>query len=165
MSRYVFFLLIVFLAGCGYTPIAHHTKEVFGDRIFVEVKIDVRDPKNSVTLKDEVSKAIFKKLHTAISNKEDSNAVIEIVLKNISFSPLAENTIGFSTFYQCKTQIEFKYTNKATQKTRIFTKEGYYNFALGDISIITDSIRMEAINKAVLNTLDSFISQIGIDIS
>lgn len=76
MSRYVFFLLIVFLAGCGYTPIAHHTKEVFGDRIFVEVKIDVRDPKNSVTLKDEVSKAIFKKLHTTISDKEDSNAVI-----------------------------------------------------------------------------------------
>ncbi|WP_104721128.1 hypothetical protein [Helicobacter mesocricetorum] len=165
MKKYSLLIFMLVLMGCGYTPIAHHTKEAFGDRVFVEVKIDVRDPKNSVTLKDEVSKAIFKKLHTPIGDKEDSIAVIEIILKNISFSPLAENTIGFSTFYQCQTEIEFKYTNKVTQKTRVFTKQGYYNFALGDVSVITDSIRMEAINKAVLNTLDNFISQIGIDIS
>ncbi|MDE5592305.1 MAG: hypothetical protein K2I63_05070, partial [Helicobacter sp.] len=74
------------------------------------------------------------------------------------------NRTGFSTFYRCRVRVEFKYTNRITQKTRVFIKEGYHSFSLGETSIITDSVRMEAINQAILNVLDSFISQIGIEI-
>lgn len=163
--RYTCFVVLLFwLNACGYQPIAHKAKEAVGDKVFVVVKINLRDPQNSVVLKDEVSKAIFERLHTNVSSKEEATSAIEVQLQNISFSSLAENRTGFATFYRCIVDVEFKYTNTSTQKTRIFSKRGYHNFALNDTSIITDSVRLEAINKAVLQAIDGFISQVGIDV-
>ena len=96
-------------------------------------------------------------------DKDDATSTIEVLLRNVNFSSLAENRTGFATFFRCEVVVEFKYFNLLTQRTRIFNKTGFYNFALNDTSIITDSVRLEAINRAVLQALDGFISQVGID--
>ena len=155
--------LLVVLSACGYQPIAHKAQEAIGDKVFVEVKINPRDPQNSVVLKDEITRAVFERLHANATSREDSTSIIEVRLQNINFNTLAENRTGFATFYRCAVNVEFKYTDTLTQKTRIFFKQGYYNFSLNGTSIITDSIRLEAINKAVLQAIDGFISQIGIN--
>ncbi|MBD5164940.1 LPS assembly lipoprotein LptE [Helicobacter sp.] len=155
--------LLVVLNACGYQPIAHKAREAVGDKVFVEVKINPRDPQNSVALKDEITRAIFERLHINAVSREDSTSVIEVQLQSISFNTLAENHTGFATFYRCAVNVEFKYTDILAQKTRIFSKRGYYNFSLNDTSIITDSIRLEAINQAVLQAIDGFISQMGIN--
>ena len=162
--KYIFLLIALFLAGCGYKPISHHVRDNLGDSVFIEVKIDTRDPQNSVILKDEMSKMVFEKLHLNVVGKDETDNVIEVEIKDIIFSPLAENTSGFATFYRCEVVVEFKYSIKNKQKTRIFTKRGGYNLSLGDSSIITDSIRIEAINKSTLNALEGFISQIGVEL-
>ncbi|MDE5591487.1 MAG: hypothetical protein K2I63_00805, partial [Helicobacter sp.] len=64
----------IFFLGCGYSPIAHQAKEVLGKSVFIEVNIALRDPKNSITLKDEVSKVVFEKLHTNLVNKEEADS-------------------------------------------------------------------------------------------
>ncbi len=162
--KIAFFLVgLVSLIGCGYQPVAHKTKEAIGERVFVEVKINPRDPQNSIALKDEITQAIFERLHTNVVSKENADSVIELQLRNVNFSPLAENRTGFATFYRCEASVEFKYLNVVTQKMRIFSKKGYHNFSLNDTSIITDSVRLEAINRAVLQAIDGFISQMGID--
>lgn len=155
--------LLVMLSACGYQPIAHKAREAVGEKVFVEVKINPRDPQNSVALKDEITRAIFERLHINATNREDSTSIIEVQLQSINFSTLAENHTGFATFYRCAVNVEFKYTDISSQKTRIFSKRGYHNFSLNDTSIITDSIRLEAINQAVLQAIDGFISQIGIN--
>lgn len=162
--RYIFLLITLFLVGCGYKPMSHHVRENLGNSVFIEVKIDTRDPQNSVILKDEMSKMIFEKFHLDIADKNEADNIIEAEIKDITFSSLAENTSGFATFYRCEVVVEFKYSTKDNQKTRIFTKRGGYNLSLGDSSIITDSIRMEAINKAALKALEGFISQVGIEL-
>ena len=157
------FLALLLLSACGYKPLAHNAQKTLGDKIYIEVKIDPRHPQNSVTLKDELSRSIFERLHADIVDKDDATSTIEVLLRNVNFSSLAENRTGFATFFRCEVVVEFKYFNLLTQRTRIFNKTGFYNFALNDTSIITDSVRLEAINRAVLQALDGFISQVGID--
>ncbi|MCI7765729.1 LPS assembly lipoprotein LptE [Helicobacter sp. 14348-15] len=160
---FLFLVVCVFLAGCGYQPIAHQANKALGGKVFVEVKISLRDPQNSVELKDSVSRSIFERLHSRVVDKQEADSVVEVELQNVLFHTLAENKTGFATFYRCEVNVRFKYTNRYTQSTRIFSKKGYYNFSLGNSSNITDSIRMEAINEAVIQALDGFISQVGIE--
>lgn len=160
---FLFLVVCVFLAGCGYQPIAHQVNKALGGKVFVEVKISLRDPQNSVELKDSVSRSIFERLHSRVVDKQEADSVVEVELQNVLFHTLAENKTGFATFYRCEVNVRFKYTNRYTQSTRIFSKKGYYNFSLGDSSNITDSIRIEAINEAVIQALDGFISQVGIE--
>ncbi|MDY4426717.1 MAG: LptE family protein [Helicobacter sp.] len=160
---FLFLVVCVFLAGCGYQPIAHQANKALGGKVFVEVKISLRDPQNSVELKDSVSRSIFERLHSRVMDKQEADSVVEVELQNVLFHTLAENKTGFATFYRCEVNVRFKYTNRYTQSTRIFSKKGYYNFSLGNSSNITDSIRMEAINEAVIQALDGFISQVGIE--
>ncbi len=164
ISKIISFLAcLMVLSACGYQPIAHRAQEAVGDKVFVEVKINPRDPQNSVVLKDEITRAIFERLHVNVGSREDSTSAIEVQLQSINFNALAENRTGFATFYRCVVNVKFKYTNTSTQKTRIFSKQGYYNFSLNSSSFVTDSIRLEAINKAVLQAIDGFILQIGIN--
>ena len=164
MKNFLYALVAcLFFVGCGYQPIAHQANKAFGGKIFVEVKISLRDPQNSITLKDEISKSIFERLHARVVDKKEATSIIEVELQSVSFSSLAENTTGFATFYRCEAVVRFKYSNQITQSTRIFTKKGYYNFSLGNSSIITDSARIEAIDEAVIQALDGFISQVGIE--
>ncbi|RAX53431.1 LptE family protein [Helicobacter sp. 11-8110] len=160
---FLFLVVCVFLAGCGYQPIAHQANKALGGKVFVEVKISLRDPQNSVELKDSVSRSIFERFHSRVVDKQEADSVVEVELQNVLFHTLAENKTGFATFYRCEVNVRFKYTNRYTQSTRIFSKKGYYNFSLGNSSNITDSIRMEAINEAVIQALDGFISQVGIE--
>ena len=160
---FLFLVVCVVLAGCGYQPIAHQANKALGGKVFVEVKISLRDPQNSVELKDSVSRSIFERLHSRVVDKQEADSVVEVELQNVLFHTLAENKTGFATFYRCEVNVRFKYTNRYTQSTRIFSKKGYYNFSLGNSSNITDSIRMEAINEAVIQALDGFISQVGIE--
>lgn len=160
---FLFLVVCVFLAGCGYQPIAHQANKALGGKVFVEVKISLRDPQNSVELKDSVSRSIFERIHSRVVDKQEADSVVEVELQNVLFHTLAENKTGFATFYRCEVNVRFKYTNRYTQSTRIFSKKGYYNFSLGNSSNITDSIRMEAINEAVIQALDGFISQVGIE--
>ncbi len=152
------------LVSCGYKPLSYGMHEELGDKIFVEVKIDPRDPQNSVTLKDEISKSIFKRLQSNIVDKDEATSIIEVQLHHVFFAALAENRTGFATSYRCEVNVEFRYKSFSDQKMHIFHKKGFYNFSLNETSIITDSTRLEAINYAVLNALDGFISQIGINI-
>lgn len=167
MLKSVFLLFILCFAccfvGCGYQPIAHQSKKALGEKIYVEVKIDTRDPQNSVSLKDELTRAIAQKLHANITDKEESDSIIIAQLKEVHFESLAENQVGFATFYRCNVRVEFQYENKNARKTRIFSKKGFYNFSLNESSVLTDSARIEAINVAVLRALDGFIAQVGIE--
>ncbi|MCI5968080.1 LptE family protein [Helicobacter sp.] len=167
MMQKIFLILVAFLAlnfsACGYKPLAHNTQKTLGDKIYVEVKIDPRDPQNSVALKDELSKSIFGRLHANIVDKENATSIIEVQLRSVSFNSLAENRTGFATFYRCEVAVEFKFINNLSQKMRVFNKRGFYSFSLNESSIITDSVRLEAINRATLQALDGFISQIGIE--
>lgn len=156
-------VLLAGLVGCGYQPIAHQANKALGGKVFVEVKISLRDPQSSVALKDVISRSIFERLHSRIAEKEEADSVVEVELQRVGFSSLAENRTGFATFYRCEVDVQFKYTNRATQSTRIFSKKGYYNFSLGAASVITDSLRIEAIDEAVIQAVDGFISQVGIE--
>lgn len=160
---FLFLVICVCLVGCGYQPIAHQANKALGGKVFVEVKISLRDPQNSVELKDTISRSIFERIHSRVVDKQEADSVVEVELQNVLFHSLAENKTGFATFYRCEVNVRFKYTNRYTQSTRIFTKKGYYNFSLGESSNITDSVRIEAINEAVIQALDGFISQVGIE--
>lgn len=163
MKKIIVLSFVIFFIGCGYKPIAHHSKEALGKKVHIEVKIDTRDSQNSVVLKDKLAASVMDRLHLEIVDKDESYSIINVRIRDVNFESLAENKTGFSTFYRCIVNVDFQYQNIKTQKARKFHKRGFYNFSLNNNSIITDSIRMDAINNAVLNALDDFILQVGID--
>lgn len=55
----LFIALVICFSACGYKPLAHNTQKTLGDKIYIEVKIDPRDPQNSVTLKMNFLKAFL----------------------------------------------------------------------------------------------------------
>ena len=89
MKNFLYALVAcLFFVGCGYQPIAHQANKAFGGKIFVEVKISLRDPQNSIILKDEISKSIFERLHARVVDKKEATSIIEVELQSVSFISL-----------------------------------------------------------------------------
>ncbi len=162
-----FFLILVFITACGYKPTAHYSREVLGDRIHVNVSISRKDPKNSVLIKDAVNESVITRLGAKLSSKETSTSQLLVKIGSTSFSPILYNQSGYVTSYKAKVSLNIKYTTK-DGKSESFSTSGEYDFPIAENpdgttnSVISDSKRFDAINKASLDALNEFVSRIAL---
>lgn len=152
--------ILLLLAGCGYKPVAQYAKEVLGERIYVDIAINLRDPENSVLIKDALSQAIMTRLHGKLASKESADSTLRVILNSANFTSLADNKEGFTTFYRAQVSLGFAYEDKEG-KARRFNSIGRYDFSIDDSSILSDSKRFEAIKSASIQAIDHFISHIA----
>lgn len=150
----------VIFSACGYAPISKYSRTAIGERIFVEIKTSLRYPQNSVELKDNLNNALITRLGAQIVPKENAETTLTAEITEASFYPVAENLTGFATSYRCDVILTITYQNK-NGILRILQHRGRYNFSLGSSSIITDSVRTNAISIAANNAIDGIIAQIG----
>jgi len=152
-------LLFLLVSGCGYMPASKQARKVVGEKLFVEVTVPLQDPENAVIIKDAMQKAVVTRFHSALVDKNEAKTSLMVVMTSIAFRPLQYNENGYIIVYRAGITIGI--TRESEGKKKVYTSLGNYDFTIEPNAVITDVQRFEAISRASLKALDSFVAQVG----
>ena len=154
---------ILFFASCGYRPSAYYAKQELGKDLFVRLDVVPSDPKNSVLVKDAVTKILIQRVGSNIVNSESqADIIMDLRIASVSFSTLQYDADGYNKLYKANVKIGVKYFDKSTSKTKSFTVDGEYDFAVDIGSTINDTQRFEAISKASDMAVTDLLSRVAV---
>ncbi len=157
--RYLAAIILSFLLiGCGYKPAKHYVHHVLGPKVYTYVKVDLRDPQNSVLIKDALNQAVLRRFGQNLVPKKRADTVIEVEMRHLYFTPLEYDKNGYIVYYRTKVILDF--VVKKDGKKRLFRSSGLYEFPIEPNSVITDTMRFIAIKEAANKAFDRFISQL-----
>lgn len=154
------FVLVVF-TSCGYKPVSKMSRNVLGERVYADVKISIKDPENSVLLKDALLEAVVSRFGSTLVKKSYAHTLINVVMKSIKFKPIIYDKNGYVTSYKAKVVLKID-TIFNNDKKQTYLANGEYDFTIEANSIISDSKRFEAIENSSLDALDEYIAYISI---
>lgn len=163
IKKYLLVSVIVFiLSGCGYKPASWYAKEAIQGDVFVDVVINVVDPRNAVLVKDAMNEIIISKFGNKLT-KERSKAqtIVTLKLGTASLTAIQYNPTGYVRLYRSRVPVEVTYNNK--NKKGAFTITGEHDFSIGDDTVISDSKRFEAIKNAASDALDEIVSRLAVE--
>ena len=152
-------LSLIVLYGCGYKPMTEYTKNVFTDRVYVDVDIYLRDPENALLVKDALNEAVVSRFNSKLVKKSDATTRLKVKFEHVTFSPIQYDSNGYAIFYRAKVTLNISYDsngNKGQERVA-----GYYDFPIEPNAVISDSKRFESIRFGAQKALDSFISRIA----
>ena len=155
---HIFYFL--FFSGCGYLPISYYAEQSIGKSVYVDAKINLADPENSVIAKDALNQAIVNRFQSNLTTKEKATTIISIELSNIDIYSIADDENGFSIFYRASVIMQFSYKDKKGN-IKHFSNSGSYDFSSESISTITEDKRFDALSKACMRAIDRFIAQVA----
>jgi len=164
----VLFVLFTFfisfsILGCGYKPSSYYAKEELSGKVFVNVLVDLQDPKNSVLVKDAVSQILIQKLDSQlVTNESLADIVMNLSVSAVSLQVLQYDASGYNKLYKAVIGINVSYFKKSENKRKSFYLEGEYDFSIDNGTTISDSQRFEAIKFASDKALEEFISKIAV---
>ncbi|NWF65924.1 MAG: hypothetical protein HXX81_00475 [Campylobacterales bacterium] len=161
MKVFLVFIFILF-SGCGYKPAANFSKNIILENVFVDVKIDLVDPENLVIVKDSLNEMIVHKFNRTVTTKELADTIIYLKLKNVKFIPLRSNKDGYVIMTRAKVYYDSKVTLKDRNQEFNFLVDGSYDFAIEPNSIISDTNRFIAIDKASQKAIDKLVALISL---
>ena len=158
-EKLVIISLLFFLTACGYKPASHYTKKILGQRIYTEVDVSLSDPENSVLIKDALHQALYTRLKSDISKKNNAESTIKVFYKNISFVPLQYDKNGYVVYYQAHTVLDFTFIKADKKEHRSII--GRYEFPIRPSAIISNDLRFKAIKQGSIKALDEFIAYLS----
>lgn len=150
---------LIFLAGCGYQPASHYTKNILGDSVSTEVVISMEDPQNTVIIKDAVDTAVLTRFRTTLAAKNESKTHLKIGIGSVGFSPLRYDTKGYVITY--RTTVNMSIARTTDGNTTSYSTHGTYDFDIEPNAIISDQARFEAIRQGAQKGIDAFVAQIA----
>ncbi len=151
------------LSGCGYKPTTHYAKKELAGKVFVKLFIDLKDPQNSVLIKDAMNQLLAHKLDSKLVYDEAmADTIMNIKINSVRMTELQYDADGYNNLYRANVSINVRYTKKAENISRNFTVTGENDFSLGSSTTITDTKRYEAIKSASDDALDEVLSRIAI---
>lgn len=154
-------LALLFFSACGYKPSSSYAKQEINGTVFVDLEVNIEDPKNSVLIKDALTEQLVYKLGSKLVNKKElADNILKVRLNDVSFSTLQYDKDGYIKLYKATTSINVSYDNKTRKKD--FTLSDTYDFSIENGTTISDSKRYEAIKAASTKALNKLISKIAI---
>jgi hypothetical protein len=157
--KYWILSTLFFLAGCGYQPASHYTKNVLGESVSTEVVISMEDPQNTVIIKDAIDSAVITKFRTSLVSKNESKTHLKIAIGSVGFFPLRYDTNGYVITYRAT--VNMVITRFANGKSSNYSSHGTYDFDIEPNAIISDQARFEAIRQGAQKAIDAFVAQIA----
>lgn len=154
---WIILTLLAFL-GCSYKPVSKITKDILGEKIYVQTQISIKDPKNSVLISDALKEAIVSRFHAKLTKKIYADTIIYSNIQSVDFSPTIYDRLGYVIAYKAFVRIKFKTIYKNGEESE-FLCDGDYNFKIQSNSVISDTKRFEAIKFASQNALDEYIAR------
>lgn len=164
----VLFVLFTFtisfsILGCGYKPSSYYAKEELSGNVFVNVLVDLEDPKNTVLVKDSINQILIQKLGSQlVTNEAVADVVMNLSVNTVSLQVLQYDASGYNKLYKALIGINIAYFKKSENKRKSFTLEGEYDFSVDNGTTISDSQRFEAIKSASDKALEEFISRVAV---
>lgn len=161
-SFFILFSLVAVLlfSGCGYKPSSTYAKEQINGNIFVDLYVNLRDPKNAVLIKDAMNEILVHRLGTnLVYDKKLADTILNLKLGNVSMSELQYDEQGNTKLYKANVNINVKYSND--NHANSFNVSGTQEFTV-DGEYINDAKRFEAIKSAASKALEEVISKIAI---
>jgi len=153
-------IIILSFSGCGYKPVSYYSKEVLGEKIYVNVESSLQDPENTVLIKDAINEVIVSKLHARLTTKQNADVRLYVKLKKVKFEPIQYDKNGFVIAYKTHVDLSTRYISPKKDETIITS--GEYDFPIESNSVISDTKRFEAIKFASKKAIGEFISVIGV---
>ncbi len=162
-SSLIFFhlILILLFTACGYKTSSQYAKEQLQGKIFVNLIINLEDPRNAVLIKDAMNELIVHRLDARIVyDRALADTIVDIKLNSIDMQKLQYDKQGYNKLYKAVVSILIKYNNKIEEKS--FLVSGTYDFSIDNGTTITDTKRFEAIKNAAKKALEEVISKLAI---
>lgn len=158
----LFVLTITFLFNaCGYKPSVSYAKKEIQGSVFVNLFVDLQDPRNAVIIKDSVNELLIQKLGSKlVFDRKTAQTILNLKIDSVSMSTLQYDKDGHNKLYKAIVSILVAYENQNNKK--VFNIIGEENFSVDDGSVISDAKRFEAIKSASSNALDELISKIAV---
>ena len=101
---------LVFVA-CGYKPGSYYAKKEIQGNVFVDLKVNIEDPKNSVLIKDAMNELLVHKLDAKLVNKKElADTIVVVRLNSTSFATLQYDSDGYSKLYKRHQVLVFNIT-------------------------------------------------------
>jgi len=152
-------LLLIAFVGCGYRPSAKYARETLGEKVSTFIVISKEDPENSVLVKDAVDAALIDTFHTQLTTRDKSDSHLVISISNPTYSPIQYDQNGFVTAYRMN--ITLYITQYKNGKSRKYSSNGSYDFAIEPNAVISDQQRFNAIRYAAKKAIVSFVAQVS----
>ena len=160
----IFSVSLAFLfVACGYKPSTYYAKKEMEGNVYVKLDVSLVDPRNSVLVKDAVTKILIQKLDSNLVDKEkDADVVMNLGISSVNLSALQYDARGYNKLYKAQVFIRVDYYRKENGIKKSFTVDGEYDFAVDIGGTITDANRYDAITKASDQAVSEVVSRIAV---
>ncbi|WP_353661270.1 LPS assembly lipoprotein LptE [Hydrogenimonas sp. SS33] len=159
LTSYFLLLTLFVFSGCGYKPSTVYTKKVLSDKIYVDSEIYLRDPENSVLVKDALNEAIVSRFGARVVSKKEATTILHVRFNSVSFMPIQYDVNGYAIYYRAKVTLTIAYRSPTAHGTETVT--GFYDFPIEPKAVISDALRFQAIKQGSAKALDAFISRMA----
>ena len=163
MKALIIGLFALFFIGCGYKPSSTYTTPILGKTIDTEVEIDIKNPIDSIFLKDALNEAVLAVFNAKV--EKDSESKIKLEILSTSLSALDYDQNGYPILYRASVSIK-AYVTDIKNNLNSYTGSGSYDFSISSDSILSDNLKHNAIKEAFLKALQVIefkIAQRGMD--
>lgn len=147
------------LTGCGYRPSSQYVKPVVLESVSTHIVISMRDPDNTVLLKDALNEAVVERFRTSLTDRSHSQTHLTIALSDTTFVPIRYDTNGYIIAYRAIIRLDIDRETDGIVKR--YQARGTHQFTIEPNAIISDFVRFEAIKFGSEKALDSFVAQIA----
>lgn len=158
----LFALICIFLlSGCGYKPLSYYAKTAFGKSVYVEIKNRSDFPQAGVNLKDRLNRVVLARLHLELASKEKAESILEAEITDLNFETISQDTQGFANYYRANIKVAFNYQVLDGERYQVVL-ESSSDYASDESlnSIMIEENQMNAIDSALKNIVDQFVSRI-----
>lgn len=158
----VLFFSFLFFTGCGYKPATYYTKKELSGTVFVNLSMNLEDPRNTVLIKDAMNEILVHKLKVHLVDDPNlADTIINLRLNSVGMSLVQENEDGYDKVYRARVSVEVKYENEKGAKS--FNVTGASDFTIDSGSTITDTNRFQGIREAASKALEEVVSKLAIN--
>ena len=156
-------LLIFGVTGCGYKPASYYAKQEINGKVYVNLVVNLDDPKNSVLIKDAMNELLVNKLDSKLVYKEsEADTIMNVKLNSVGLSEQSYGDDGYVKLYKAIVNISVDYQQQGKPR-RSLSVSGRYDFSIDDgTSTISEAKRFEAIRSASNKALDEVISKLAV---
>jgi len=159
INKVLLISLTLFLVSCGYKPSVYYIKNIFDEKVYVNVEVDMVEPENAPFVKDEMNRLIYTRFKGSIVPKEEAQSSIYVFYRGTTFHPLAYEN-GYVTRYRVRTRVNFvMHTKRGTLKKRINT---IFEADIHASSLASSTLRTSAIRKGLEKALDEFLAYVSV---
>ena len=161
-KSFLYLVVLVFLAGCGYKPATYYAKKEINKLVYTNIDINIDSTSNSVLLKDTMNEMVLTQLGAELTDdKKKADTIIDLKLSSVSHSALTGDNKGYARSYRVSVVIVVKYTKK-DHTTKSISVSDYYDYSVANDATVSEQTKDNATKEAMKKALQELLSKLAV---